>query len=409
LNGCKPPGKIRPAAWFSLLLLIVAAGCRQARECAVPHPDLDYEVVRSIDVPVTGRQYINVSTSVILENDTAYYYGLDIPNSSIDIINLTSARYARTLQLNQSGPDEVVYPMAMFVQNTDSLFLMNDYNSFYLINGEGRKINQWRFTGKLPPGLTGSSLSGLDTYTILAVNSYELVRMPFVYLPREKTILAACLWLPSYRNTRAYFEHQKFPLITELSLPDNKFVAFIGRYPPLTGNKVALDMLYSFTSTGNDILVGVMYSPLVFSRNRNSYFCIASKYAHGKVERFSEGVELDDHTEMRIVNANEAYHGIYYDPYRNLLYRVFQLAQPQLDKDNKLLQRIQATWSVIVFTPDGKILGETLFEKEKYDFLNINILPEGVLISKENSFNQKNTEDMYSFDIVKFHISQHEN
>ena len=52
----------------------------------------------------------------------------------------------------------------------------------------------------------------------------------------------------------------------------------------------------------------------------------------------------------------------------------------------------------------GQVLGEAVFPKEKYDFLNISAMKGGLLLSKENPFNNSNQENVYEFDVIKLKI-----
>ena len=391
----------RVLLWSSFILPI---GCERnpvGTSCNNTHKLLNYEIIDTINIPLDGQQYSHVSTSTLIQGDTIFYYGLDIHNHQIDIFDLSNKQYVKGIFLNNQGVNGIISPFVMDVISADSILLMNDLNTFYLIDNSGNKLKEWSFTGILPDSIIARNYKNFREYSLLAANKFEVVNTPLIYNKKSNTVYTFCLWQPSYSNTIYFFESQKMPPLVELSLEQNKFKRFIGKYPLDYGSsEISLDIFYHSTLSDSDLLIGFMYTPLIYSKADDKYLCVKSYYSKNRIDYVPVGTDLDISEEMRIINTNEAYHGVYYDRYRKVYYRVFQHSQDVYDNDNKLLQRIQAPWSLIVFNKEG-VIGEVLFDKEKYDFLNLNVLPNGILISKENTFNINNEENVYSFEIIK--------
>ncbi|NLA23976.1 MAG: hypothetical protein GX879_03325, partial [Bacteroidales bacterium] len=88
---------------------------------------------------------------------------------------------------------------------------------------------------------------------------------------------------------------------------------------------------------------------------------------------------------------NGVIYNVVYDKYRSLYYIIALL--PNLDFHYINNPTIERDWSLIVLDKDFKNLGEFLFSKSDYSFLNILPLKEGILF--QNAYKQNDNEKTF--------------
>jgi hypothetical protein len=388
-----------------ILLLFLFAGCSKIQKCEVKHALLEFEIVESIDIPLDGTQYNHI-TPVVYEDDTCVLImGLDPFSNKIDVYSLAQKKFLFTISLQQEGPDEILSPRAMFVHTLDSIFLLNDINQLYLINGKGNRLNFWDFNFTLPDSILSLDESVTGEFIIAAYGKSEYLNLPFFYDSDNKTLISRILILNNLSGSAEYSVLYKTPNLVSIDLVNGQLKQLMGRYPdgyliePKPHNPFA-----HFAKLHQATWIQFDSSPEIHWVEEDTFFCAPSMFARNQITRFKGDQEIDENIEIRAYHTDEAYVGIYYDPFNQLVYRVFQHGQPNKNAEGKLNQKLQAKFSVIVMRTTGEIIGEAVFESEKYNFLDVFVTRNGILISKENPFNEHNVEEAYSFDLIRFKI-----
>ncbi|WP_194778636.1 DUF4221 family protein [Pararhodonellum marinum] len=95
----------------------------------------------------------------------------------------------------------------------------------------------------------------------------------------------------------------------------------------------------------------------------------------------------------------DKYNGLIYDPYREVLYRLFLPGVELIEEDMPVEKMRMLNWSrpymgVMILDLELNVLGEHLFEKnEVYTFSNFFVGKDGLYLSANNHFNEGYTED----------------
>lgn len=391
----------------TILVFFVAAtlfGCDRSDGCRPNHKDIDYEVIESIELPTDGHQYSHVTPNVFETDSTTWIIGLDTDNPGIDFYSLENKKFLKRIALPHEGPNQIIAPCALLFRNIDSIFILNDLNHLYLLAADGRKIGEWDFRFDLPDSILKIDPSITGEFIIAAYGKSEFLNLPFFYIPQSKSILARIFILNNLEGSARYGLWYKTPTLIQIDLPTNSVKGLFGKYPsaykqtPRPHNPFAHFVYFN----GNNLLQ-FDADNLLYSCERDTFFCAASSYFKNNITKFNSN-EVPEEQELRAYHTDDAYLGIYHDPYNNVIYRVFQHSQPDKDVENKLNQKLQAEFSIMVLSEDGDVLGEARFDKSIYNFLDVFVTKRGILISKENSHNPKNEEDFYSFDLIKLKI-----
>ena len=377
----------------------------ETNKCASQHELIDFNIVDSIDIPISGRQYKHI-TPVLYETDTlTLLAGLDSDNPGIDLFNLNEKIFYKRIELQKHGPNSVIDPRALVIHNLDSIFILNDDNQLYLLNQYGKKRNQWNLSLPLPDSILKIDKSMTGEYMVAAYGKSEYLNLPFIYKSSEKSIIARLIPLNSADGSAEYSILYRGPNMIQIDLVLGRIKKLYGKYPteflidPKPHNPFA-----HFISFKNSTWIQFDSSHEIYWVEKDSFLCTSTKFSKKEITKFRNDQTFDEEKEIRSYHTDEAYLGIYYDPYNQLIYRVFQHNQPDKDLDGKLNQKLQAKFSILIIDLTGKIVGEVLFDEGKYNFLDIFVTRQGLLISKENSFNKKNVEELYSFDLIKFKL-----
>lgn len=83
----------------------------------------------------------------------------------------------------------------------------------------------------------------------------------------------------------------------------------------------------------------------------------------------------------KYATENSVYWRLYFDPYRNLYYRVVLHKEKYYNKDGTVNPAHQKAWSLQVINEHFELLYEITFPSKKYDFNSLLILPKGIAVA----------------------------
>jgi len=376
------------------ILLILVQGCNNDNPCSAPDHDIlnGYEV-RSIEIPLdTTAQYYHASGQTVCKN-RCLYYGFDKANDAIDIFDLDQRAFVKRIEFDNDGPNEIINPLAFQAISQDSIYIMNDYFEVYLINSDSKIINKWTIKSGL------DSISE-DEILLLPYTQPEMINYPFKI--RNNKLYVRILWNVDLSNSNSLWKEYKNPPIAIINLSTSTINKVWGKFPYDLTKELPRDYFPPFDLTKDQPVLQFLYHPSIYINGE--IICSPSAFSEGEVTKHSKDTYFEDgQNDLRPYHTDEAYVLIIYDHYRDVYYRIFQLAQPDKNSQGLLNQKLQAQFSIMVLDSAGNTISETLFEKEKYDFLNISLHKEGLLVPLENPYNPNNKEEHYQFELIKLY------
>lgn len=397
---------------FKLLLLLIIYGCNNSSpegfglitsencECQADHPLISFEVVKRYHLPVTDIPYdYEMSRVIVTENGKKEYWGFDDFQSAFYRFDIEQEAFIDSIPISDTGPDNLSPVKDFFPINPDSILLhSNERRKLRLIDGSGNLLKAWSFNRPLPsdrPGELYYFITFPDAYTRLT------------YLQNKKAVVFHPLYYIE-GATRPYpREHYELPCFINFYPEEDRYGPAYGAYPPSYQQEEysSYEMFLPFCTFEDQVVASFQKSHCLYWAEESQptiKTCARSRFLPDQFEFLPVGTS----SSLRVKNykTNGAYITVLSDPYRRLLYRVVSHAQdPPLDINAVVKNKERARWSVMVIDADsGRCLGEAVFEEEQYDFFDIWVLPEGLLISEENPYRADNQEEFLSFTLVRF-------
>jgi len=367
----------------------------------VAEETLNY-TVSPVSLIANSSQYKHELAKVINLSGTEYYYALDVQNGYIDCYNLDKKTFDHQIVLNKTGPDAINISggLAFDVINQDSIILLSPYKILYIVNREGEKLLEKHLNS-----LFAQSEYPTQHLVLAAMGVKNMVALPIQYNTSAKSVYVTCWWSRNFMETKYLWEEYGYPVIAKISLTEDK-VEFLGRFPfDVTNSHLPRSLLNHFTFDNNGcLLIRFEAADMVYNNCDDSFYCLPSRNSRQNFTSYTKGYQISDEEELEKFNTDGIYSSIHYNPYTNLVYSLYLPPQDKQDSKGLLTQRINSRFSVIISTPTGEIKGEADFPPNTYDFFNINVVKDGLLISRENPYNEHNKEDLYEFDLIKFKL-----
>jgi len=389
----------------SLLLLstwLICFSCSNLKENR--HPKLDYTVAKSIEIPLEADvQYAHSQIQLVDEDK---FVGLDRNFSKLDFFSLSKNEFLFSTQFEKDGPNRI-YPVSSFYyHNKDSIFLFSlAASSFQLINHKAEvkalyRMDDNRFPANISKGIKGTE----GQFFPIAITENGEFHFPFTYDSKTNELLVnivADSYLEGFNDRQTIYSG---PIISNFDLKTQEFTAFKGRWPSsiyhqkMTPNNAFTN--FCLNSDNQDVLINFYNASEIFSVKKDEFFKVESNHSKGNITFFDieNKKEYSTEEELDALNNDEAYVNLIYDPYQNLYYRIFKFSN---DRNEVETRKMEASWSLMAFTPGFKVLGEVEFPASVYNFLQMIPTRNGLLISKESAWSKKNKEEIYEFDLVK--------
>jgi len=385
-----------------LILVQLLCSCSQEQgrlneeSQAVAKP-LTFQKIREWKIPVEGLPYHYTSACITGEHPDSVRFWL-FNNQQNNIIAFDDeGNIERNLRIPKEGPNSIPFAFDFLPINSDSiLFTANHLHKIYLYREEDNEIT--------------SLSTALELPNQVAPENYYLYSFPETNV--RPHYLKGKLFMQVHHNVfKNPFGPEKYrlPFLAVLNVHTMQYDALFGGYPEnyLSDDKFTFSVDFPFTLYKN------RYVYVSFPRSHEVH-----KYdLEGQLIKKAQmrGATMPNEFELLAIDApKEAkaqlfrnkgfYASIISDPYRNLLYRVVLHPQPEKDIEGLINTRYHATWSILVFNEELKVLGECSFPALSYNYTQIFVHPSGLLISKENSYNKTNKEDLLEFDLIKINV-----
>jgi len=392
-----------------LFALYLMTGCsdnfpesaRSDCECAPSCPQATAEEIADISIPVEGTQYVYYATYMYNKGEQWKYWGYDKTRNAFDIFDLHQQRYEKSIYIPTEGPGAIRVIYGFLVHSPDSIFIhTNEYRRLYLINHKGSIIQKWELTQPLPNGRE-RDFYYLATFPQGAVSMhYEADEASMLFMVHNY----------GFQSKDPYpQEAYHYPYIVEYDLQKNAYTALYGTYPPTyrQDDKCSYELYFPFIQHKGSTFISFRKSHCLYvypEPGELNSLCSRSAYLPESFRMLPYGVHVKERN--LLWRTQGSYISLLSDPYRDLIYRVVAHSQPNKNKSGKLNQKIQAPWSVMVLNSRGKCLGEVKFEAEKFNFFDIHVARQGLVVSTENPFDESNDEEVLRFKVFNIGISE---
>lgn len=296
------------------------------------------------------------------EDNSLFYYNLY--SNTIDIYDLAEKRKKDKIELN-----DIVQGIDGFLVAKNWLYLiLRQSNQVFKVNLEG-ETSVVNISGDTNAFLYASFRNPIIKHD----NSLYITRKPKVETVEE---------IPYEKHEMVYnLKDESYSLYGEF--PDKykqeNWWHFVGLGISKTVNKNQL-----FTS------YPVCHNLYVHSLTDKSMlkYELKSKYLKDYDFPYYDLTKTNDVTyKISYAATLGRYVQVLYDPYRDLIYRIVALPQEYENEDGTVNSDLDRPWSIMVIDNNMNILFEQYFEGRKYNFYNILVTDEGLLVSNNHTQN----------------------
>ena len=392
---------------YTSLILFISVSCNYKNDDECIDQNLEIKQISYTQVAVNliadEHQYSHALTKVKEFGGREYLYALDNKNFIIDRYDLTTKKHDRKISIRRTGPDAVntIGGLAFDIITPDSIVLLSPYKRLYIINESGHKILERSFEKELE--VTQYPVNSL---IFAAMGIKNMVSLPIIYSAKHHAVYSTCWWSETFMNTTWLWYEFKYPPLVKIPLDSDKKIQFIGKFPfDLADDSLPISIINHFTLNADDCaIIQFQFSHKIYDTCTDIFTCISGSNTLQAVKRYPKNYNLSDEEELLDFNTEARNAGLLYDKYRKVYYSIYLHQQAEKDVNGLLNQRVNSKFSIIISDENNNVLGESLFPANTYDFLNINVMRNGLLISKENPENPQNKEDLYEFDLIKFNL-----
>lgn len=322
-----------------------------------------------------------------VRNDSLFLYNSF--NHSLDLVDLKSDSVVNRIKFELNGPNAVNDISSFYFHNRDSIFLSEENFSVALVNSKGELKN--RYTDFLSSFPTEEKEKLYSNSPSLGFASQML------YDPSQKEILL--YFMP-------FDQQEKKRIFASYSLENGKSKSLPIHLPEQYLDK-KLDLSKLFLTSGTVDKSGFTYlfsgSPFVFR-----YDFHTKKVASFEANPPWDKVKADDipfgplssEQKMDFMKENPFYYKIYFDPYRNLYYRLSSPPRPNATEPDFHYVNYN-TICVTVLDKELQVLDHLFLPKENVYNVGFSfVTSEGLWISY-NGGNQDD-ENWIKGDLIKF-------
>jgi len=316
-----------------------------------------------------GREFL-VSYQLTPEQNNFYLYDLD------------SAKFSRVISFNREGEHGVgkLSLFANFQDMSEIILFEQGANRFYLASSDGNilskvdlnnKIEGWAYPQpSYPPVKADNKLHFflMNTYNSNSKEYTEKSKAEGIYDLNEELFVND---FPNYPN---------YPNGIENSMDGWKASRCIG-----PNN----EFVYSFPFD-NKIVVREKDKSKVYDIPNPDFNLVD---AGGLDSR-------DFQAQMEFISETGEYTYLFFDPYRELYYRIFLMPGEARDLDNKLIMNGEKGFRIEIINTDFKLVGRHDFEPKEFNSYCLLISESGILLSRINP-HAPQVEDRFIFERFK--------
>lgn len=355
-----------------------------------------------------GSNYLNYdefivdSVSLKLDNSTSldFYYihtfneylvSLNQITNSIDKYSLETGELVKRIEFPVNGPEGITGVLQGFTyHNPDSIFVFikGKLNGGILFNENGEFLDRIRHTDVQSEARTLINHASTGGNPTIKIGD----KLHFMRYPLFDT------YNPSNIN-----DLYPLSLIYDLNSNELIFDSLI-TFPEYYHDEIWSIFDLTFSRAINDKSQSILSWPLLehlLLYDPNSKNIVVkdakSKFHQNSTKPFpgTPRPDLPDKTTL----SNIRYRSILFDPYRKLYYRIAVLPLKDVEGKQYFPNSYEQEFSIIVLDQDFKKLKEVFFPGKTYNFFNVKVSKQGVILLRNNEFDETLNEDLLKIDI----------
>lgn len=372
--------------WLPIIILFLL-DCSNDSE----KKEIKFELVKGILTFAISEQTSNISNGLqgYSFDKKDYLFSINWLNNGLQLYDVGKEELIKEIRFHEQGPNGVGKIFGFYVHNFDSIFLFTQRNSeIILTDTSGIIKNKISYDPQV--GFTNAFVH----------NSY-FISEPVIF--GAKMIVKAHIEGNYREMTQSNL--QKFPLSYIINLETGESETINATYPDdymLEGMRF---FEYSMTSNGKNLVFSFFGDHRVFFVEDPldkllSYSDSRSQYLDDALPLYPMNGGRND--TYGYLFASDHYESLLYDPFKEIYYRI---AVPKVESPSEIelfeLKSAPLKFSVVVLNRNLELVGEYLFENQKYLPQNIFIGSNGLYISTSHPSNKDIKEDFMVFDCLK--------
>ncbi|GAB2617717.1 DUF4221 family protein [Belliella aquatica] len=325
-----------------------------------------------------------------------FFLSLNPITNSVDKYSLESGELVKRIDVPIDGPEGITGILQGFTyHNSDSIFLFikGKVSGGIIINDEGKFIDRLRHRDVQSEARTLINHATNGSNPTVKIND----ELYFMRYPLFDT------YNPSNIN-----DQYPLSLSYDLAKKELEFDSLI-TYPTFYQNEIWSIFDLTFSRTFNEKKQTVISWPLL------DYLLIYD-LQNGKVSKKPAKSNLDKEVPRPYTGAPKGdqadkttlsalrYRAIIYDPWKSLYYRVAVLPLSDVDGKQYFPNSYEQEFSILTLDQDFNLLKEVFFPGKVYNHFNISVSKKGLLLMKNNQFDQTLKEDSLRIDIFDLSI-----
>ncbi len=316
--------------------------------------------------------------------------------NSVDKYSLDDGNLSKRIKFPREGPEGINSVLQGFTYaSSDSIFVFikGSLRGSIIINESGE------FVKRLTPLLDKSAHFGLVNHVSTAGNPTRLFgnRLHFMQFPLFD------VYNPSNING-------KYPLSLEYDLTkDQIFYDSTITYPEVYWDKIwpVYDLVFSREIISDSIYLvswPILDSLIVVDKRNNQIKKVSAKSSFFSSKQVSLNAAPNQAEQNEIVLGQFRYRQIIFDSYRKLYYRL--VTHPLDETINKaFIPNIdEQKFSIIVLDENFNFIKEVVFPSKSYSPFNVYVGEKGIILMKNNYFDENHNEDELVLHIFNLEI-----
>ncbi len=364
--------------------LILCFCCGQANKI-----ELKYNI-SSVSIPINAKYSGSIYKPFFKKaNGKSLLYSLDRVSNAIEIFDLDALVPIEKIYFDLNGPNGVGSIYEFYPHNSDSIFLLSDYDLF--ITNQSSKVlynldifDQKKFQGYFlhPKGTLGSYGLYFDS--------------------KESRVYGRFIKRDISRESVDYYKN---PIEGSINLKDTSLTMFDFAYPEVYQGEYQFGVLSygSRTIYDNKFIYSFHVDPNIYILSKDGTVITKKNPRENSLSTLARS-EVDQQSLYENLLANDVYLEVIPDRFNKVYYQ-FVLGSVDIKQANgNMSDPGTKPISLKIFNSEFEKLGQINLDYNTYLPVHCFVTEDGLWLNKETPYRESNLEDVIEYDIISFEI-----